>query len=95
MSFFNSNTTNLPDSLWTTWTSHQSHGALIALAIAVAIFFKSNLSGILAAWPFFTRRYDFIKSNFEKTGQNMFSFNVLHVRIVVQRSTPLFMHVCT
>ena len=34
---------------------------------------------ILTAWQFFTRRYDFLKSNFSKTGQNLFSFKVLHV----------------
>lgn len=76
MSF--SNSTQLPRS-WTAWSHQfQSHGALIAIAIAVAIFFKSNVSRIIAVWPFFTRRYDFITSNLKKTGRNVFSFNVLH-----------------
>ena len=34
---------------------------------------------IFTAWQFFTRRYDFLKSNFSKTGQNLFSFKVLYV----------------
>jgi len=35
---------------------------------------------ILTAWQFFNRRFDFLKSNFSETGQNMFSFKVLHAR---------------
>jgi len=58
-----------------------SRGALIAIVVTVALFFNSNISKIIAAWPFFTRRYDFIKSNFAKTKRNTFSFNVLSVRI--------------
>jgi hypothetical protein len=57
----------------------QSHGLAAVAMITIALFIKSNLGGILAVWPFFTRRYDFLKSNFEKTGGHKFSFNVLHV----------------
>ena len=31
------------------------------------------------AWPFFSRRYDFLHSNWEKTGQELFQFRVLQV----------------
>ncbi|RDB26871.1 Lanosterol 14-alpha demethylase [Hypsizygus marmoreus] len=37
---------------------------------------------ILTAWPFFTKRYDFLRDNFRKTGQRMFRFHVLQHRIV-------------
>ena len=54
----------------------------IAIVIAlVVLYYPSNLSTILAAWPFFTKRYDFLKENFQKTGRNLFSFKVLHVCI--------------
>jgi hypothetical protein len=58
-----------------------TQGILTAIAIAFAVFLKSNLSGILATWPFFTCRYDFIKSNLEKIDGHKFTFNVLHVCI--------------
>jgi hypothetical protein len=35
---------------------------------------------LLTAWPFFSKRYDFLKSGFKKTGEQFFQFNVLHVR---------------
>lgn len=34
---------------------------------------------ILTAWPFFNRRFDFLMSNFAKTGETLFSFKVLQV----------------
>lgn len=34
---------------------------------------------VLTAWPFFSKRYDFLMSNFEKTGRKMFKFSVLKV----------------
>jgi hypothetical protein len=84
MSFANiSESIGLSHRQWMAWAQQfQLYGALLAIAIAITLFFKGNhrVSGILAAWPFFTRRYDFLKSNFEKTGQQMFSFNVLQVR---------------
>ena len=36
-------------------------------------------TSLLAAWPFFDKRNDFLWSNFETTGQNMFRFRVLQV----------------
>ena len=56
------------------------HGALTAIAIIAAVLFQSQLGGIIAAWPFFTRRYDFIKSNFQKTTKNVFPFKIRDVR---------------
>ncbi|KAF7968863.1 hypothetical protein HWV62_29186 [Athelia sp. TMB] len=34
------------------------------------------------AWPFFSRRYDFLHSNWEKTGQELFQFRVLQHTVV-------------
>jgi hypothetical protein len=76
----------------------QLHSALATIgAISLALFLKSNLGGILAAWPFITRRYDFLKSNFQKTGANAFSFKVLHVRIRPQFRCPssVFIYFCS
>ena len=36
---------------------------------------------VFTAWPFFKQRYDFLKSNFATTGENIFSFKVLHVSL--------------
>lgn len=33
----------------------------------------------LTAWSFFSKQYDFLRNNFEKTGLKMFSFQVLEV----------------
>jgi hypothetical protein len=41
---------------------------------------RERVASIIFAWPFFTRRYDFLKSNFEKTGRNFFSFKIMQVR---------------
>lgn len=35
---------------------------------------------ILTAWPFFSKRYDFLRANFQKTGQDLFKFHILQVR---------------
>jgi hypothetical protein len=80
MSFFN--TTRFLDGRWPEMARTQEFqllGALATIAIT-ALFLIINFGGILTAWPFFTRRYDFLKSNFEKSGTHMFSFKVLHVR---------------
>jgi sterol 14-demethylase len=37
---------------------------------------------ILNAWAFFNKRYDFLRSNFDKTGHDLFSFKVLQHQIV-------------
>jgi hypothetical protein len=34
---------------------------------------------IINAWTFFDKRYDFLRSNFDKTGEKLFSFRVLQV----------------
>ena len=42
---------------------------------------------IFNTWEFFDKRYDFLRLNREKTGQDLFSFKVFHVsvsRAVVQ-----------
>ncbi|RDB27059.1 putative lanosterol 14-alpha demethylase [Hypsizygus marmoreus] len=70
----------------------------VPVSIAVAIFAmlvwtavlpssKNNIYelggfSILTAWPFFTKRYDFLRDNFRKSGQRMFRFRVLQHRIV-------------
>lgn len=33
------------------------------------------------AWTFFNRRFDFLRSNFNKTGQDLFSFQILQVSV--------------
>lgn len=49
-----------------------------------AIYELGGLS-IFNAWTFFGKRYDFLISNFERTGHAMFSFNVLHVSFSLAR----------
>jgi sterol 14-demethylase len=36
---------------------------------------------IVNAWTFFNKRYDFLRSNFDKTGHELFAFKVLHVSL--------------
>jgi hypothetical protein len=77
------------------WTTLQAQPAVVptaavlvaALALYPVIFGNRKDSdihelgglSILTAWPFFKRRSDFLKANFVKTGQKLFSFKVLHV----------------
>jgi sterol 14-demethylase len=87
MSF--SSYTPIPDRL-TTWLP--PFALPFALPTLTVIFWFALLSAVLHggirervvsiifAWPFFTRRYDFLKSNFEKTGKNFFSFKIMQVR---------------
>ncbi|TFK67928.1 cytochrome P450 [Pluteus cervinus] len=44
-----------------------------------------GVSSILTAWPFFTKRYDFLKSNFQKTREVIFKFKILHHTVVAIR----------
>ncbi|KAF8879391.1 hypothetical protein BD779DRAFT_1676436 [Infundibulicybe gibba] len=37
---------------------------------------------ILTAWPFFTRRFDFLQFHFNSTKERIFRFNILHHPIV-------------
>ena len=71
-------------------------GAICVAAIlaAAAIYYslgpKNNehefpkLRGIQLyhAWNFFGRRYDFLRSNFERNAGKSFSFNVLHHKVI-------------
>jgi sterol 14-demethylase len=64
---------------------------LLALGTLYTYFFPSQsearkihqLGGIsiINAWTFFTKRYDFLRSNFNKTGHALFSFKVLQVSV--------------
>ncbi|KAF7979339.1 hypothetical protein HWV62_42761 [Athelia sp. TMB] len=42
------------------------------------------------AWPFFSRRYDFLHSNWEKTGQELFQFRVLQAPRLEQSSEATY-----
>lgn len=63
----------------------------IALSIAVlSLLFRSSsddkiykLNGFyfVTAWSFFSKRYDFLKENFKKTGLKMFRFGLLQVSL--------------
>jgi hypothetical protein len=37
---------------------------------------------IINAWAFFNKRYDFLRTNFDKTGLHLFSFKVLQVGFI-------------
>jgi hypothetical protein len=61
---------------------------LLVIGTSYAYFYSSNdakkihrLKGfsVINAWTFFNKRYDFLRSNFDKTGQDLFSFKVLQV----------------
>jgi sterol 14-demethylase len=61
---------------------------LLVLYASYAYFFSGNntnkipeLGGlsIVNAWSFFNRRYDFLRSNFDKIGHELFSFKILQV----------------
>ena len=61
--------------------------ALLVLSASYASLFTENRAKIPAlrgysivhAWAFFNKRYDFMRSNFERTGHSLFSFRVLQV----------------
>jgi sterol 14-demethylase len=77
------------------WTPHFTLAAVSSLLMGLlctllyAYFFSSGndankiraLRGfsVVNAWMFFNKRYDFLRSNFDKTGHDLFSFKVLHV----------------
>lgn len=54
----------------------------IILSAAFHKGIRERIVSIVFVWPFFTRRYDFLVSNFAKTGRNFFSFKVMQVRLV-------------
>src|SRR3954468_4871092 len=41
---------------------------------------------IVTAWPFFTKRFDFLQRHFKKTGGKMFKFKILRVRPSTNRA---------
>lgn len=59
----------------------QLHAALVILVVIAVLYFKGVFGGIPAVWTFFTHRYDFMESGFEKARQNVFSFSVLQVGV--------------
>ncbi|GLB42444.1 putative cytochrome P450 [Lyophyllum shimeji] len=67
-------------------------GILITLAYP-ALFSSKKSTGItelggwsiLTAWPFFNKRFDFLRENFAKTGENFFTFKVLHHSVTAMK----------
>jgi hypothetical protein len=55
--------------------------AAITITITIVLFFKSTFLKFFAVWPFFKRRHDFFKSNFQKAAGHTFSFNIFQVRL--------------
>ena len=74
-----------------------SYGTLVAINLLVILFFVTRaLSGIRTAWLFFTRRRDLLEFSFEKSGKQIFSFNVLHVRLsTLHVRCPLYIFLST
>lgn len=76
------------------FTALPTAAALIVAALVYLTKFRSKKSAdicelgglsIFTAWPFFNKRYDFLKSNFAKTGQELFSFKVLQHSVVAMK----------
>ena len=84
------NETSTLASGWNTSYALPTAAAILASAVLYSALFPpapndtaiKPLGGfsIVTAWKFFDRRFDFLRANFSKTGQNLFSFKVLHVR---------------
>jgi hypothetical protein len=65
-----------------------------AIVAAVAVYYALSPSNVehefpklrgiqlYHAWKFFGRRYDFLRSNFERNPGKSFSFNVLHHKVI-------------
>ena len=70
---------------------------VISTSYAYPIFFANDtkkihqLGGfsIVNAWSFFSKRYDFLRSNREKTGHALFSFKVFQVSISLRNHWSL------
>lgn len=69
-------------------------GVSLLLAILYPALFSSKKStdieelggvSLFTAWPFFSRRFDFLKDNFAKTGENIFTFKVLHHSVTAMK----------
>jgi len=77
---------------WNTSYALPTAAAILASAVLYSALFPTApkdtaiqpLGGfsIVTAWQFFDRRFDFLRSNFSKTGQNLFSFKVLQHSVV-------------
>jgi sterol 14-demethylase len=48
-----------------------------------------DLGGILTAWNFFKKRFDFIQDQFKKSGGKMFGFNVLQASLKLTKSSQM------
>ncbi|KAF8238323.1 cytochrome P450 [Tricholoma matsutake] len=57
----------------------------IILSAAFHKGIRERIVSIVFVWPFFTRRYDFLVSNFAKTGRNFFSFKVMQHTVTAVR----------
>lgn len=68
--------------------------AILSVAIFFIVFLSSsssddtkthNLGGfyLFIAWKFFSKRYDFMRENFKKTGLKMFRFRLLQVSFYI------------
>jgi hypothetical protein len=75
------NVIKFPDGPWTAWQPFQSQSALIAIALAIAFFVSSKVSAIIAAWPFITRRDEYMRAHNERVNGETAEFKVLHVRV--------------
>jgi len=64
--------------------------SLVGIVVPLLLFFslRSTSNGkvydlggipVLTAWTFFSKRFDFIQSNFKKSGGTIFRFRVLQV----------------
>ncbi|KAG5652598.1 hypothetical protein H0H81_004429 [Sphagnurus paluster] len=67
-------------------------GLLLAILYPTILSSKKStdieeLGGVslFTAWPFFSRRFDFLKESFAKTGQNIFTFKVLHHSVTAMK----------
>ena len=81
---------------WKASSSTSLTAIFIALSIAIlSVVFRSysssdnkshNLGGVwhlATAWAFFSKRYDFLRENFKKTGSKMFCFHLLQVSLYI------------
>ena len=92
----NATFTNILGQLSITWGVSNTSLIAIFIALSIGILFRSppgppsngkihNLAGfpLITAWSFFTKRYDFLRDQFKKTGLNMFSFRILQVKTLL------------
>lgn len=72
------------------WEASSTSLVTIFLALSIALLFilpsssddkipKLNGLHLVTAWRFLTKRYDFFREHFGKTGVNIFSFHILQV----------------